>query len=237
MQNVVNAYVFTIINELKFIPEMLRKKDEINPAKVIAQLEKSGAKKIDVVFPLYKFENLFTEMECNAIIELQKNDNKRSTVGSSTGAKVDEKRLSFSTYFELVEPELVPEIIQQVKKKILSVMSIPAQYSESIQGQWYQENGFYNDHYDAHHDYHQFVGHQGNRTWTCMVTLNEVVEGGGTYFPKLDVSFTPKIGQALIWYNLDENGLANPLTLHTGQLIKKGEKFIITQWFHQCTNG
>lgn len=66
-----------------------------------------------------------------------------------------------------------------------------------------------------------------------MITLNRVVEGGDTYFPELNKRFKPQTGQALIWYNLNENGLANPLTLHAGQPIIKGEKFIVTQWFRQ----
>lgn len=98
------------------------------------------------------------------------------------------------------------------------------------------KNGFYNDHYDACDKYEQFNSHHGNRTWTCMVTLNEVEEGGETSFPTLQKSFKPKIGQALIWYNLNKNGLAHPLSLHSAQPVLKGEKFIITQWFHQCAD-
>lgn len=113
-------------------------------------------------------------------------------------------------------------------------MGIPAQYSEAIQGKFYQADGFYNDHYDASETYDKLIGTNGNRTWTVMVTLNEVAEGGCTYFPKLDKRFSPAVGQALIWYNLDDRGLAHPLTLHTGEPVKQGEKFIITQWFRQC---
>jgi prolyl 4-hydroxylase len=229
--------VITVINELRFIPEIFRKKDEIHPNQVISQLEKSEAKKIDVTVPFYQFENFLTKMECDKIIELQINDNTRSTIADKKDKRIDETRTSYTTYFELTTPK--PEdddIIQKVKKRILSLMGIPAQYSESIQGQWYKENGLYHDHYDACDDYNQFKHYHGNRTWTCMITLNEVEEGGETYFPKLNTRFKPAIGQALIWYNLDNNGLAHPLTLHTGQLVKKGEKFIITQWFHQCSN-
>ena len=146
---------------------------------------------------------------------------------------INEIRTSFTSYLEQANSGSDCMIIQSVKQKILSLTGIPTEYSEKIQGQWYKENGFYHDHFDAYDDYNQFQSHSANRTWTCIITLNDVEEGGDTYFPKLDKSFKPKIGQALIWYNLNEDGLAHPLTLHTGKSIIKGEKFIMTQWFRQ----
>lgn len=228
--------VITVINELRFIPDIFRKKDEIHQNQIIAHLEKAGAKKIDVPIPFYQFENFLTKMECDKIIALQRSENLRSTVSDGKDTQIDDTRTSFTTYFEPGSPNLENDIIQQVKNKILSIMSLSAQYSEPIQGQWYKENGFYHEHYDACDDYNQFKYYHGNRTWTFMITLNEVKDGGETYFPKLNASFKPTPGQAIIWYNLDSSGLAHPLSLHTGQLVKKGEKFILTQWFHQCGN-
>ncbi len=229
--------VFTVINELRFIPAIFRKKDEVHFSRVMKHLEALGAKKIDVAIPLYTFENLLTKDECNEIIELQKKNNAQSTTGEGRDQQLNPIRTSFTTYFELNGPENTHEILKHVKEKILSLLDIPAQYSEGIQGQWYQKNGFYNEHFDADENYERFNRHHGNRTWTCMVTLNKVQEGGDTCFPLLDQRFEPKVGQAIIWYNLDESGLANPLTLHAGLPIVEGEKFIITQWFHQCTDN
>ncbi len=228
--------VFTIINELRFIPNVFRKQDEIKLNHVIGYLQGAGATRVDVPIPFYIFPNFLTETECKAIIDIQREQNDRSTTGDHKECKIDETRTSFTTYFESIQSESMQNIVQQLKQKILSLMGIPTQYSEKIQGQWYKENGFYHNHYDAYEDYNKFKAQYGNRTWTCMITLNDVEEGGDTYFPTLDKRFTPKAGQALIWYNLDENGLAHPLTLHTGQAVKKGEKFIVTQWFRQSTN-
>ena len=229
--------VFTIINELRFIPQIFRKKDEIPAHFVMDHLEQLGAKRIDVDIPLYKVENFLTKKECDEIIKLQKMESSRSTVADGKDAQISEIRTSSTTYFELIESESKHEIVRVVKEKIMTLLDIPVQYTEAIQGQWYQKNGFYHEHYDAYDDLNQFKYTGGNRTWTCMVTLNEVEEGGDTYFPQLNQRFKPKIGQALIWYNLGEDGLADPLTLHAGQPIIKGEKFIITQWFHQCSEA
>lgn len=224
--------VFTIMNELRFIPDVFRKPDEINCDYVISTLSNSGAIKLDVPIPFFVSKNFISEAECKRIIKIQKERNTRSTTGDNKECKINEKRTSLSTFFEQ-DGSPDDSVIQTVKQKILLATGIPSEYSEKIQGQCYKENGFYHDHFDAYDDYNKFQNPSRNRTWTCIITLNAVEEGGATYFPKLDKYFKPKAGQALIWYNLNENGLAHPLTLHTGQPVIKGEKFIITQWFRQ----
>ncbi len=226
--------IFTIMNELRFIPALFRKKDEIPFHLVIEQLINAGAHQTDDRMPLFIVEKFLDTATCESLIAAQRQENVVSTTGEGKYLKTDETRKSHTTYFELLEAEQENNLIHQVKEKISLLMGIPEQYSEAIQGQWYQPGGFYHNHFDADDDYNQAHNPQGNRTWTCMINLNNVEEGGYTYFPELDLGIAPKAGQAIIWYNLDERGLAHPLTLHTGQAVIQGEKFIITQWFHQC---
>lgn len=231
---VANDYdIFAIINELRFIPDIFRKHDSINSDHVISSLKNSGAMKVDVPIPFFIITDFITEKECKEIIEIQKKENIRSTTGDNKECKINEKRTSFTSYLEQTKSDSSRMLIQSIKQKILSLMDISIEYSEKIQGQWYKQNGFYHDHFDAYDDYNKFQSPAGNRTWTCIITLNNVEEGGDTYFPKLNKYFKPKMGQALIWYNLNEYGLAHPLTLHTGHPVTKGEKFIMTQWFRQ----
>lgn len=233
---IANDYdAFTIINELRFIPDVFRKHDEVSCNQVIGYLQAAGAIRVDVPIPFFVFPNFLTNIECQEIIKIQKSESVRSTIGDNKECRVNESRTSFTTSFESIQNDTAHIITQSLKQKILSLMGIPIQYSEKMQGQCYKENGFYHNHFDAYDDYNQFQNQFGNRTWTCMITLNSVEEGGDTYFPKLDKRFAPNAGQALIWYNLNEDGLAHPLTLHTGEAVKKGEKFIVTQWFRQST--
>jgi prolyl 4-hydroxylase len=232
-----NGYdVFAIMNELRFIPDEFRKPDGISCNRVIGHLLSANAIKIDAPFPLFILPDFLSEIECQEIIDIQKAENKRSTTGDDRDPQINEIRTSFTTFLETIQSDSIHMTVQFLKQKILSLMGIPIQYSESIQGQWYQESGFYHEHVDAYVDYNQFHDLYGNRTWTCMITLNKVEEGGDTYFPELNQRIQAKPGQALIWYNLNEDGLANALTLHAGEPIIKGEKFIVTQWFTQASS-
>ena len=49
----------------------------------------------------------------------------------------------------------------------------------------------------------------GQRIWTSMVYLNDDFEGGNTRFINLDINIKPKKGTAIIWANIDENGMEN----------------------------
>ena len=72
----------------------------------------------------------------------------------------------------------------------------------------------------AHCDYFDKPEHdsnhhaRGGRTWTFMVYLTAVEEGGETEFTKLGITFRPEPGMALVWCNLDAHGKQNPLTEH-----------------------
>jgi len=55
--------------------------------------------------------------------------------------------------------------------------------------------------------------------------LNDVEEGGETYFPQLDVSITPKRGRALMFP-------ANWMYFHQGKKPISNPKYIIGTYLH-----
>ena len=57
-----------------------------------------------------------------------------------------------------------------------------------------------------------------------MVYLNEGMEGGGTRFTELDLTFKPKLGMALFWNNLNADGSPNPATMHCGEPVITGTR-------------
>src|SRR3546814_1859419 len=70
----------------------------------------------------------------------------------------------------------------------------------------------------------------GQRTWTAMIYLNDVAEGGATWFPTAGIRVAPKRGLLLAWNNMKPDGTPNEMTLHEGMPVEKGVKYIITKW-------
>jgi prolyl 4-hydroxylase len=63
------------------------------------------------------------------------------------------------------------------------------------------------------------------------VYLNDGFEGGNTAFPKLGASIVPKKGKAvLFWVSDPETRDLFEETLHGGDPVTEGEKWIATQW-------
>src|SRR3546814_3191016 len=56
----------------------------------------------------------------------------------------------------------------------------------------------------------------GQRTWTAMIYLNDVAEGGATWFPTAGIRVAPKRGLLLAWNNMKPDGTPNEMTLHEG---------------------
>eukprot|EP01113_Clastostelium_recurvatum_P005261 TRINITY_DN12349_c0_g1_i2.p1 TRINITY_DN12349_c0_g1~~TRINITY_DN12349_c0_g1_i2.p1 ORF type:complete len:222 (-),score=40.77 TRINITY_DN12349_c0_g1_i2:54-719(-) len=86
----------------------------------------------------------------------------------------------------------------------------------------------------AHHDYFNpetpngamKIGLYGQRSATLIMYLNEVTEGGATSFPAINVSIQPRPGDAILFYNCRPDGAVDPLSLHQGDKVLQGDKWI-----------
>lgn len=64
-----------------------------------------------------------------------------------------------------------------------------------------------------------------HRVFAFMTYLNDVQEGGSTYFSHYDLDIQPKKGLTLIWP-------AEWTHAHKGNILKQGSKYIITGWLN-----
>ena len=185
---------------------------------------------MDVDAEIYNIEDFLSHKECSLLIGKIKNKLRPSTIASS-----GEYDKTYRTSSTCDLGNMQDTFLKKIDKRICNFMKIDPSYGETLQGQHYQET----QEFKAHTDYFegsQLIDHDkgmGQRTYTFMIYLNEVKEGGETEFKELNKSFSPKIGKALIWNNLDDNGMININTIHQAHPIIKGEKTIITKWFRE----
>jgi len=75
----------------------------------------------------------------------------------------------------------------------------------------------------------------GVRILTFYFYLNDVEEGGGTNFPKLGMTVTPKKGRAVLWpsvYDQHPNS-QDSRSNHQAMPVIKGVKYGCNAWIHQ----
>jgi len=188
---------------------------------------------------LYIVDDFLSAADCERTIALMKTRMKPSTITASPNTPDPGKERTSSTG-EL--SQIMDPFVDVLDAQISNLVGIRREFSEGIQGQWYQTGQEFKKHTDffsndrSSAEYKANCSRLGQRTWTVMVYLNDVADGGETNFVRLGHSVRPKRGRAVVWNNLrpDDSGVGNEDTMHWGQPPHNGaEKYIITKWFRE----
>lgn len=191
------------------------------------QLKLNNAKKVQTEnLDIFYIKDFLSKDECEELIELTLSELQPSKLASFTKDKV---RTSSTCYLGYSKNALV----KNIDNKICETLGIKKSYSEVLQAQYYKQTQEYKTHADYFNEHEIIDFHKGlgQRTFTFIVYLNDVEEGGETFFPKVGAKIKPKRGMAVIWNNLYENGEINEYSLHESKPVISGSKFIITKWF------
>jgi prolyl 4-hydroxylase len=62
-------------------------------------------------------------------------------------------------------------------------------------------------------------------------------DGGATRFKRIGKTIQPETGKLLIWNSLLPDGTPNNATLHQGMKVRRGTKYILTQWYRERPIG
>lgn len=167
---------------------------------------------------------------CRKLIQLIDADRRPSTLLS------DRPEENFRTSESCDLNRWAPDV-RPIDEGIAAKLGIDPVHGETMQGQRYAPG----QQFRAHHDYffetesywERVTKDGGQRTWTAMIYLNDVEEGGATWFPKAGIRVAPRRGLLLIWNNMSRDGSPNDLTLHEGMPVVKGVKYVVTKWFRE----
>ncbi|WP_210367307.1 2OG-Fe(II) oxygenase [Bacillus sp. REN3] len=165
--------------------------------------------------------NVLSDIECDGLIRLSSDRMKRSKIGNVR--EVDELRTSSSMFFQEGENELV----ERIEKRVSQIMNVPAAHGDGLQVMNYEIG----QEYKAHFDY--FSEASNPRISTLVMYLNDVEQGGETYFPKLNFAVSPQKGMAVYFEYFYDNPASNELTLHGGAPVVIGDKWAATQWMRR----
>ena len=181
---------------------------------------------------MYIVKDFFSAEECNEIIKKVETRVRPSTVSDPKDEQfVSPYRTSSSADF----PYYLDPFCLKIDNKISDYMEMNPFLGETLQAQKYEPGQYYKEHHDYFDlwtkEYKTYTEWMGQRTWTFMCYLNDVEEGGETFFKHLKLKIKPRQGMAVIWNNLYKNGIPNYKTLHEACPPVIGNKYVITKWF------
>ena len=186
--------------------------------------------------------SLLTTEQCDALrsasIKKGMND---STVGEINSELDKNSRSSTQAWFNQEENK-VTKFIESKALELVGRMPdcfgkvTVADNFEEIQVVRYTKDGKYDPHYDGTECGEGFEAPclKNQRMATLLIYLNDDFEGGQTRFPNLNRSIKPKKGSAVFFCVSDpKTGMLFRETLHGGDPVLVGEKWIATQWIRR----
>lgn len=63
--------------------------------------------------------------------------------------------------------------------------------------------------------------------------MSDVLKGGATVFPYLNVHVPAVERSAVFWYNLKPSGVSELLSRHAGCPVLVGSKWVANKWIHE----
>lgn len=179
---------------------------------------------------VYYVPDFLDQQQCLSLMQVIDANRRPSTTLAVNGDP--NFRTSESCDMDRWSPQVYP-----IDSAIADLVGIDPENGETMQGQRYAPGQQFRAHHDYFHaDQPYYAGvtaDGGQRTWTTMIFLNSVEEGGATWFPQAGFRVEPRPGLLLAWNNMTPDGEPNGHTLHEGMAVMKGTKYIITKWFRE----
>jgi prolyl 4-hydroxylase len=179
---------------------------------------------------VYYYPDFVTDEECAELVKVIDIGKRPSTLLSYSNDP--NFRTSESCDLDRFSP-----VVRPVDERIAELLGLDAPYGETMQGQRYAPGQQFRAHHDYFHEntdyWPRMQAEGGQRTWTAMVYLSDVTEGGATWFPQAGIRVPPRKRLLLMWNNMNPDGSPNPYTLHEGMPVIRGTKYVVTKWFRE----
>lgn len=179
--------------------------------------------------------NLLSDAECDQLIVDARPAMARSrtVVTQTSSEEINPDRTSRGMFYTRGQTP----VVAQLEARIARLLCWPVENGEGLQVLHYLPGA----EYKPHHDYFSpqepgssaLLQRGGQRVGTLVIYLNNVASGGCTFFPESQLRIQPRKGHALFFSYPSPH--ASTLTLHGGDPVVAGEKWIATKWLRERT--
>eukprot|EP00898_Chlorokybus_atmophyticus_P008445 jgi/Chlat1/8601/Chrsp86S07997 len=175
--------------------------------------------------------HFLTDEECQHLVNLATPFLKPSLV---SGHRPSKNRTSWGMF--MTAAHYCDSVVRVVEDKIATTsralgFNLSIDKSDKLQVIRYYPGQEFKPHYDND------VGDVDQRACTMLLFLNDVEEGGETFFPKGIPLHSDKetgiAGKALMFWSRMPDGNEDSRSLHGGRAVVKGEKWLASKWLAQ----
>ncbi|KAL3763842.1 hypothetical protein ACHAW5_006260 [Stephanodiscus triporus] len=188
-----------------------------------------GARLLHAHPPIFVVEDFLSHAECDFLIEAASDAFGPAPVVGRGSGEVSPSRTSSTCY-------LAREDLPEYLRKVGLLTGKPPEHCELPQVGRYLPGERYLQHFDAFdlsdEDGRRFAANGGQRTVTVLVYLNDVIRGGATAFPNLNVEVRPRRGMAVVFFPSTLDGLLDRMALHAA-LPAVDVKYVSQVWIRQ----
>ncbi len=180
-------------------------------------------------------DHVLTPAECDLLIDLGKASAKPSSVvDPSSGEPVAHNaRSGQHAFLTMAHPGLAA-----IEARLSQLLHWPVERFEHLQAIGYEPGDEYRPHFDWFDPQHQgsasHLVRAGQRVGTLVMYLKSPASGGATGFPSIGgLRVHPSQGSAVWFRDVDALGRPDVLTLHAGDPVQSGTKWIATAWLRE----
>lgn len=187
--------------------------------------------------PILLFSGVLNVIDCAYLIFVSTPRMERASVidpASELDGMVSQVRTSMSTYMPF---QLIDILSRFIELKIIRQTGEDLLLSEPMSILRYAPGEYYKPHVDYFNPKLNvsagLMEDGGQRTASAITYLSTPEAGGGTSFPHLGINVPAASGNTLWFRNCNDDGDIDARSLHAGDTVDAGEKWVVTKWFRQ----
>lgn len=187
------------------------------------------------------YHDVLTPQDCEHLARLAQPHLQRADVIDPEGSKAgvsSEVRTNLSTFLGYAQVDFIGRYIEQ---KLVDAIGSELANSEPMSVLCYSPGEYYQPHYDYFSAdlevSRKHLENGGQRLASAVTYLSQPEQGGSTSFPELNLTVPSQQGTTLWFRNCDANGQPDQRSLHSGDPVTAGQKWVVTKWFRERDSG
>ena len=193
------------------------------------------SKQISAAPTLVEFKNLLSEEECDYMVGLAGPLVTHTKVFNPlTGAmQMNSVRTASEAPFWLVNQNLT---VHCLNVRMAKAAGLPMACGETMNVLMYRQGEEYRPHFDFFSENVQSIpdfAKSGQRIRTLLTYLNDDFVAGQTHFLSPGLKYRGRVGDAVLFHNVLEDGSPDRTTKHAGLPVEQGVKWLASKWFRE----